>query len=145
MQAVKFPQRRQFQVDGVYFDISHTAIIIGPQGVIFVFIYAITFFVRRWAKRLPSLDAKPFRIRGVNESSNRRKLPWIGGEVQVAEEVQEPGHTHEYQAAEPAYQQNELPPAYELIQVWPSRVSRTSTTRNNWTSVCPPLRSTRSG
>lgn len=64
--------------------------------------------------------------------------------MRSAGETQELGDPPRYLADEAPFRGNDLPPAYESMEVWPGRTSQISKTRKDWTSMWP-FRSTLNG
>jgi hypothetical protein len=144
MPAIQHHHQRRSQPDG---DIGHTIIIFGCLGLTFFFACLLAIFVLRIKRhRTPSTELGETECRSTNEPSHGQNhtVVTIGEAVQGGSEVQGSDEPPKYQAAEPAAQQNDLPPAYESREVWPGRSSRSSRPRQNWTSVWP-LRSTQVG
>jgi hypothetical protein len=144
MPAIQHDQQRRSQPDG---DIGHMAIIFGCLGLIFIFACLLAIFVLRIKRhRTPSTEPGETECRSTDDPSQEHNHAVItaGEEAQIGGEVQGSDEPPKYQAAEPAARQNDLPPAYESMEVWPGRSSRSSRPRQNWTSVWP-LRSTQFG
>lgn len=139
MPAIQHHHQRRSQPDG---DIGHLAIIFGCIGLIFILACLLAIFVLRIKRhKTPSTEHGETECRstdGLSQGNNHTEEANIGGEAQGSDEPPK------YQAAEPAARQNDLPPAYESMEVWPGRSSRSSRPIQNWTSVWP-LRSTQFG
>lgn len=148
MPAIKSYRQRRYDVSSDGPDFEHMAIILGCLGVVLIFICILAFFIRLRSKSTGNLTTGVVLIEGHrgNEAIDRREPPSkvTGGPLQVVDEVQESGEPPKYQAAEPTYQQHDLPPAYESTEVWSNSNARASRLRTNWTSTWL-FRSTTSG
>lgn len=144
MPAIQHHHQRRSQPDGEF---NHMAIISGCLGLIFIFAFLLAIFVLRIkCHRTLSTELGETGWRSTDDPSqgHNHTVITVGEEAQSGGEVQGSDEPPKYQAAEPAVRQNDLPPAYESMEVWPERSSRSSRPRQNWTSVWP-LRSTQFG
>lgn len=144
MPPIQHHHQRRSQPDG---DIGHMAIIFGCLGLIFIFACLLVIFVLRIKRhKTPSTEHGETECRSTDDPSqgNNHAVITVGEEANIGGEVQGSDEPPKYQAAEPAALQNDLPPAYESMEVWPGRSLRSSRPIQNWTSVWP-LRSTQFG
>jgi hypothetical protein len=144
MPAIQHHHQRRSQPEG---NIGHMAIIFGCLSLIFIFACLLAIFVLRIKRhKIPFTEHRETECRSTDDPSQEHNhaVITVGEEAQIGGEVQGSDEPPKYEAAEQAARQNDLPPAYESIEVWPGRSSRSSRPRQTWTSVWP-LRSTQFG
>lgn len=154
MPAIYSWSQRRSDVGETRPDLSHIAIVLGCIAIVFVFVcvLAMIIWTRPKHRNVPVTEATAIEDQITNQPGDRQNSS--GGtaqqDVRLAQEMRSAGQTQElgdpprYLAAKAPFRENDLPPAYESMEVWPGRTSQISKTRKDWTSMWP-FRSTLNG